>query len=200
MKVATYNVNGIKSRLPNLLEWLDRERPNVACLQELKAQDGDFPQAALLEAGYRCLWKGQRSWNGVAVLSRGAEPIVLRRELPGDASDQQSRYLEVAVQGIVVSALAPPPGGAFLRWSDALIGGGVALLAATVVPRGGSARIAASDAVPASWASRTRPSSMTRPPSVVTSRACCAARRLSADSSSKPMSSHEVTLVSSQKT
>src|SRR6185369_2219943 len=94
MKIATYNVNGIKSRLPNLLEWLGREQPDVACLQELKALDGAFPQAELKEAGYEALWKGQRSWNGVAILARGTAPVPVRRDLPGDPSDDHSRYLE----------------------------------------------------------------------------------------------------------
>jgi exodeoxyribonuclease-3 len=137
MKIATYNVNGIKSRLSNLLEWLAREQPDVACLQELKAQDADFPQAELQAAGYRALWKGQRSWNGVAVLSRGTEPIEIRRELPGDPTDLQSRYLEVAVQGVLVACLYlpngnPQPGPKFeykLAWFERLIEHGSSLLA-----------------------------------------------------------------------
>ncbi|WBY01914.1 exodeoxyribonuclease III [Ramlibacter tataouinensis] len=136
MKIATYNVNGIKSRLPNLLEWLDRERPEVACLQELKALDEAFPAAALREAGYHALWKGQRSWNGVAILSR--EPAVeVRRELPGDAEDGQSRYLEAAVDGVVVACLYlpngnPQPGPKFdykLAWFERLIAHAQALAA-----------------------------------------------------------------------
>lgn len=130
VKIASYNVNGIKSRLPNLLEWLDRERPDVACLQELKALDGAFPAADLREAGYHALWKGQRAWNGVAILARGAEPVPIRRELPGEPSDDQARYLEAAVQGIVVACLYlpngnPQPGPKFdykLAWFERLIG------------------------------------------------------------------------------
>src|SRR5947209_15494178 len=94
MKIATYNVNGIKSRLPNLLAWLGRERPDVVCLQELKALDTAFPSVALAEAGYESLWKGQRSWNGVAVLARGLEITEVRRELPRSeehTSELQSR-------------------------------------------------------------------------------------------------------------
>jgi exodeoxyribonuclease-3 len=129
MKIATYNVNGIKSRLPNLLDWLGREQPDVACLQELKAQDDAFPQVALREAGYHALWKGQRAWNGVAILSRGAEPIEIRRELPGDAADEQSRYLEAAVNGVIVACLYlpngnPQPGPKFdykLAWFERLL-------------------------------------------------------------------------------
>ncbi len=129
MKIATFNVNGIKSRLPNLLEWLKREQPDVACLQELKALDSAFPEAELREAGYHALWKGQRSWNGVALLSRGTPPVEIRRELPGDASDEQSRYLEAAVNGVVVACLYlpngnPQPGPKFdykLAWFERLI-------------------------------------------------------------------------------
>jgi exodeoxyribonuclease-3 len=129
MKIATYNVNGIKSRLPRLLEWLEREQPDVACLQELKAQDAGFPQAELAQAGYHALWKGQRSWNGVAILARGAKPVEIRRELPGDPSDDHSRYLEAAIDGIVVACLYlpngnPQPGPKFdykLAWFDRLL-------------------------------------------------------------------------------
>lgn len=129
MKIATYNVNGIKTRLPNLLQWLERERPDVACLQELKATDDAFPHQPLREAGYHALWKGQRSWNGVAILARDVEPIEIRRELPGDPSDDHSRYLEAAVEGVVVVCLYlpngnPQPGPKFdykLAWFERLI-------------------------------------------------------------------------------
>jgi len=129
MKIATFNVNGIKARLPNLLEWLERERPDVACLQELKALDGAFPQAALRDAGYEALWKGQRSWNGVAILARGCEPQEIRRELPGEPGDEHARYLEAAVDGVVVACLYlpngnPQPGPKFdykLAWFERLI-------------------------------------------------------------------------------
>jgi exodeoxyribonuclease-3 len=129
VKIATFNVNGIKSRLPNLLEWLQREQPDVACLQELKALDGVFPKAELREAGYHALWKGQRSWNGVAILTRGGEAVEIRRELPGDPGDEQSRYLEAAVDGIVVACLYlpngnPQPGPKFdykLSWFERLL-------------------------------------------------------------------------------
>jgi exodeoxyribonuclease III len=110
MKVATYNVNGIRSRLPNLLEWLGREQPDVACLQELKAPHHQFPALELRAAGYESIWHGQMSWNGVAILSRGAQPIELRRGLPGDEADTHSRYIEAAVQGIVVGCLYLPNG------------------------------------------------------------------------------------------
>lgn len=129
MKIATYNVNGIKTRLPRLLEWLEREQPDVACLQELKALDTSFPQAELKQAGYHALWKGQRSWNGVAILAKGAQPVEIRRELPGDPSDDHSRYLEAGIDGIVVACLYlpngnPQPGPKFdykLAWFDRLL-------------------------------------------------------------------------------
>jgi exodeoxyribonuclease-3 len=110
MKLATFNVNGIKTRLPQLLDWLEKDAPDVACLQELKALDGVFPHQALREAGYEALWKGQRSWNGVAILAKGQAPVEIRRELPGDPADDQSRYLEAAVDGIVVACLYLPNG------------------------------------------------------------------------------------------
>jgi exodeoxyribonuclease III len=129
MKIATFNVNGIKSRLPNLLEWLEREQPDVACLQELKALDETFPNAELRAAGYNALWRGQRSWNGVAILARGIEPVEIRRELPGDPGDDHSRYLEAAVYGIIVVCLYlpngnPQPGPKFdykLAWFERFI-------------------------------------------------------------------------------
>ena len=97
MKIATYNVNGVRSRLPNLLDWLAREQPEVACLQELKAADESFPLAAIHDAGYGALWLGQKSWNGVAILARGSDPVESRRGLPGPRDDIHSRYLEAAV-------------------------------------------------------------------------------------------------------
>ncbi|MCC2632391.1 MAG: xthB [Ramlibacter sp.] len=129
MKIATFNVNGIKSRLPHLLRWLAREQPDVACLQELKALDGAFPADEIRQAGYHSLWKGQRSWNGVAILARGTEPVEIRRSLPGDEADEQSRYLEAAVDGIVVGCLYlpngnPQPGPKFdykLAWFERFI-------------------------------------------------------------------------------
>ena len=129
MKIATFNVNGIKARLPHLLEWLYREEPDVACLQELKALDGEFPRDALREAGYEALWKGQRSWNGVAILARGVQPVEIRRSLPGDLLDEHSRYLEAAVDGVIVACLYlpngnPRPGPKFdykLAWFERLI-------------------------------------------------------------------------------
>src|SRR5688572_3677401 len=110
MKIATYNVNGIKSRLTNLLAWLEREQPDVACLQELKADDAGFPARAIADAGYTSLWSGQRSWNGVAILARGMELVEIRRQLPGDPTDDHSRYLEAAVGNLIVCCLYLPNG------------------------------------------------------------------------------------------
>ncbi|HEX6832928.1 MAG TPA: endonuclease/exonuclease/phosphatase family protein, partial [Rudaea sp.] len=100
LKIATFNINGIRSRLERLLEWLEREAPDVVCLQELKATDAAFPAKAIRDAGYGALWSGQVSWNGVAILARDAEPVEVRRGLPGDPNDTQARYLEAAVDGI----------------------------------------------------------------------------------------------------
>ncbi|WP_129136702.1 exodeoxyribonuclease III [Luteimonas sp. YGD11-2] len=129
LRLATFNVNGIGTRLPHLLAWLEREQPDIVALQELKALDQAFPVDALDAAGYGAIWQGQRSWNGVALLARGAVPVESRRGLPGDASDTQSRYLEAAVHGIVVACLYlpngnPQPGPKFdykLAWMERLI-------------------------------------------------------------------------------
>ena len=130
MKLATFNVNGIRSRLPHLLQWLEREAPDIVCLQELKAEDASFPAAQIRDAGYGAIWMGQRPlWNGVAILARGSDPIEVRRGLPGQAADRQSRYLEAAVHGILVGCLYlpngnPQPGPKFeykLAWFERLI-------------------------------------------------------------------------------
>ena len=103
MKIATFNINGVNTRLTNLLEWLEAARPDVACLQELKATDAQFPAAAIRALGYHAVWLGEHRWNGVAILARDAEPVVTRRGLPGDPKDVQSRYLEAAVDGVLVA-------------------------------------------------------------------------------------------------
>lgn len=129
MKIATFNVNGINTRLDSLLAWLREEEPDVACLQELKAPHEQFPRKALADAGYGAIWHGQKAWNGVAILARGSDPVEIRRGLPGDPDDSQSRYLEAAVAGIVVACLYlpngnPQPGPKFdykLAWFDRLI-------------------------------------------------------------------------------
>ena len=129
MKLATYNVNGVNGRLPVLLRWLAAARPDVVALQELKAPDERFPAAAIRDAGYHAIWHGQKSWNGVALLSRVGAPVETRRGLPGDPDPSQSRYIEAAVAGVLVGALYlpngnPRPGPKFdykLAWFDALL-------------------------------------------------------------------------------
>ncbi|KQW88507.1 exodeoxyribonuclease III [Massilia sp. Root418] len=129
MRIATFNVNGITSRLPALLQWLAETRPDVACLQELKAPQEKFPEAALNQAGYQCIWHGQKSWNGVAILARGKAPLEVGRGLAGDPEDEQSRYIEAVVDGVVIACLYlpngnPAPGPKFdykLKWFDRLI-------------------------------------------------------------------------------
>ena len=128
MIVATYNINGLGARLPRLLEWLDEARPDVACLQELKAPSERFPEAELRARGYQAIWHGQKSWNGVAILVRGEAPVERTRALPGDPEDAHSRYIEAEVRGLVVGCLYlpngnPAPGPKFdykLAWFDRL--------------------------------------------------------------------------------
>jgi exodeoxyribonuclease-3 len=110
MKIATFNVNNVNKRLANLVDWLADARPDVVCLQELKASDAEFPRAAIERAGYRAVWRGQKSWNGVAILARDAEPIVTGFALPGDNGDTQSRYIEAAVRGVIIASLYAPNG------------------------------------------------------------------------------------------
>jgi exodeoxyribonuclease-3 len=108
--IATFNINNVNRRLPNLLDWLARRRPDIVALQELKAAQADFPADALARAGYAAVWRGQKTWNGVALLARGREPILTRDRLPGDPSDAQSRYVEAAINGIVVASIYAPNG------------------------------------------------------------------------------------------
>jgi exodeoxyribonuclease-3 len=137
VKIATFNVNGVNGRLAILLRWLAEAAPDVVCLQELKAPREKFPIAAIREAGYGAIWHGQKSWNGVAILARGAEPIETRRGLPGDTDDSHSRYIEAAVDGMLVGCLYmpngnPAPGPKFdykLRWFDRLMARSAELLA-----------------------------------------------------------------------
>ena len=110
MKIATYNVNGVNGRLPVLLRWLKEEKPDLVCLQELKAPKDKFPEAEILEAGYKSVWLGQKSWNGVAVLSKNTEPVVSRKKLPGDDSDEASRYLEVKIDDLIICCIYLPNG------------------------------------------------------------------------------------------
>lgn len=140
MRIATYNVNGVNGRLPVLLRWLEETRPHVACLQELKAPQEKFPLAAIEAAGYGAIWAGQKSWNGVAILQRGAQPQETRRGLPGEPDDSQSRYLEAAIDGVLVGCLYlpngnPAPGPKFdykLRWFERLKAHAASLLALEV--------------------------------------------------------------------
>lgn len=126
MKIATYNVNGINARLPVLINWLSQAQPDIACLQELKAPQEKFPESAIIEAGYEAIWHGQKSWNGVAILSRVGTPVEIRRALPGDPDDSHSRYIEAAVNGIIIGCLYlpngnPAPGPKFdykLKWFE----------------------------------------------------------------------------------
>jgi exodeoxyribonuclease-3 len=110
MRIATYNVNGVNGRLPVLLEWLGTTTPDAVCLQELKAATDNFPLGAIEEAGYGAIWLGQKSWNGVALLAKGCTPVETRRGLPGDPADEQSRYIEGAVGGVLVGCLYAPNG------------------------------------------------------------------------------------------
>lgn len=127
MKIATYNVNGINGRLPVLLRWLGEARPDVVCLQELKAPDEKFPVEAIRAAGYDAIWHGQSRWNGVAILSRIGAPVETRRRFPGDPDSAQSRYIEAAVGGVLVGGLYlpngnPRPGPKFdykMKWFEA---------------------------------------------------------------------------------
>jgi exodeoxyribonuclease III len=140
MRIATFNINNINKRLANLLDWLETAQPDVVCLQELKAEDSAFPLAAFEAAGYGAVWRGQRTWNGVAILARGSTPIVTRRALPGDPVDDQARYIEAAVNGVLIASIYlpngnPQPGPKFaykLAWADRLIAHAAELLAAGV--------------------------------------------------------------------
>src|SRR6201998_4082859 len=129
MKIATFNINNVNRRLPNLISWLTTAKPDVVCLQELKADDRAFPETALRNAGYQAIWKGQRTWNGVAMLARGKKPVEPRRALPGDPSDKQARYIEAAISGVLIACIYlpngnPQPGPKLdykLAWFDRLI-------------------------------------------------------------------------------
>jgi exodeoxyribonuclease-3 len=129
VRIATFNVNGINGRLPLLLHWLDETKPDVVCLQELKAPQEKFPEKALSKAGYGAIWAGQQRWNGVAILARGCDPVETHRSLPGDPQDAQARYIEAAIGGVLVGCLYAPngnpqPGPKFdykLAWNERLI-------------------------------------------------------------------------------
>jgi exodeoxyribonuclease-3 len=137
VKIASYNVNSINARLPNLLRWMHDTAPDVVCLQELKAPQEKFPEAAIRDAGYGVIWHGQKSWNGVAILARNSEPTEIGRVLPGDPTDMHSRYIEAMAGGVVIGCLYlpngnPAPGPKFdykLQWLERLIVHAAQLLA-----------------------------------------------------------------------
>lgn len=137
MRIATYNVNGIKARLPRLIEWLDETRPDIVCLQELKSSDETIPVADIVAAGYGAVWHGQKGFNGVAILARGTEPQLIRKGLDGEPEDEMSRYIEADVFGLRIASLYlpngnPQPGPKFdykLRWMARLAARATELLA-----------------------------------------------------------------------
>jgi exodeoxyribonuclease-3 len=128
LRIASYNINGINTRLPVLLRWLSEFQPDIVGLQELKCTDEAFPAEEIEHAGYSAIWHGQKSWNGVAILSRVGEPVETRRGLPDDPDPSHSRYIEAAVCGLLIGNLYLPngnpwPGPKFdykLKWMDRL--------------------------------------------------------------------------------
>jgi exodeoxyribonuclease-3 len=140
VRIATFNINNVNKRLANLIDWLTVAQPDVVCLQELRAEDRAFPIAAVEAAGYGAVWRGQRTWNGVAILGRGATPVITRRALPGDPADDQARYIEAAVNGVLIASIYlpngnPQPGPKFaykLAWFERLITHAAELMAANV--------------------------------------------------------------------
>jgi exodeoxyribonuclease III len=145
MRIATYNVNGINGRLANLTAWLTASRPDIVCLQELKAPEDKFPHKPLRELGYHAIWHGQKSWNGVAILTRGKEPQEIRRGLPGGSDDPHSRYIEARVGDLIIASLYlpngnPAPGAKFdykLDWFSRLT-----IHAASLLTQGGKVILA----------------------------------------------------------
>ena len=140
MKIATFNINNINKRRANLLDWLERAQPDVACLQEIRAEQHAFPASELSKLGYRAVWHGERSWNGVAIVARYTDPVLTRIGLPGDPDDHQARYIEAAVNGILIACIYlpngnPQPGPKFdykLAWFERLIRHADSLVAAGV--------------------------------------------------------------------
>ncbi|ODP38578.1 exodeoxyribonuclease III [Sphingomonas turrisvirgatae] len=137
MKIVSYNVNGIKARLPRLIEYLTEQQPDVVCLQELKSADEGFPEADIRAAGYGAVWHGQKGFNGVAILAKGADPVERKRGLDGEPEDEHSRYIEAEVNGVTIASIYlpngnPVPGPKFdykLRWIDRLSRQALTLLA-----------------------------------------------------------------------
>ena len=140
VKIVTFNINNINKRLENLIAWLVKTWPDVVCLQELKTEQRAFPARRLRELGYRAVWQGEPSWNGIAILSRECDPVVTRTSLPGNPADQQARYIEAAVNGVLITSIYlpngnPQPGPKFnykLAWFERLITHAAELLAADV--------------------------------------------------------------------
>ena len=140
MKIVTFNINNINKRLHNLVVWLGKAQPDVVCLQELRAEHRAFPANALADAGYPAVWQGERSWNGVAILARGCEPVLTRSGLPGNPEDRQARYIEAAVNGVLIASIYlpngnPQPGPKFdykLAWFERLIAHAAELIKAGV--------------------------------------------------------------------
>ena len=140
MKIATFNINDINKRLQNLLTWLAKTTPDVVCLQELKAEQAAFPAEALRKLGYEGVWQGERSWNGVAILSRNRSPVLTRSTLPGNSEDRQARYIEAAVNGVLITSIYlpngnPQPGPKFnykLAWFERLLTHAAELIATGV--------------------------------------------------------------------
>jgi len=136
LKIATFNINNINKRLPNLMAWLAKAQPDVVCLQELKAEQQGFPAAALRDLGYRGVWLGERSWNGVAILARDCDPVLTRSSLPGNPADRHARYIEAALNGALITSIYlpngnPQPGPKFdykLAWFERLIEHGAELI------------------------------------------------------------------------
>jgi exodeoxyribonuclease III len=140
LKIVTFNINNINKRLDNLVAWLTKTKPDVVCLQELKAEQQSFPDRKLRELGYRSVWQGERSWNGVAILARDQDPILTRSSLPGNPEDSQARYIEAAVNGVLITSIYlpngnPQPGPKFnykLAWFERLITHAAGFIAADV--------------------------------------------------------------------
>jgi len=140
VKIATFNINDINKRLENLLAWLARAKPDVVCLQELKAEQGAFLAQALRNQRYEAVWEGERSWNGVAILARNSSPVLTRSTLPSKSEDRQARYIEAAVNGVLIASIYlpngnPQPGPKFnykLAWFERLIAHAAELLSAGV--------------------------------------------------------------------
>jgi exodeoxyribonuclease-3 len=140
LKIVTFNINNINKRLHNLVVWLGKAQPDVVCLQELRAEHRAFPANALADAGYPAVWQGERSWNGVAILARGCEPVLTRSGLPGNPEDRQARYIEAAVNGVLIASIYlpngnPQPGPKFdykLAWFERLIAHAAELMKAGV--------------------------------------------------------------------